>query len=107
MKKGDDWSYLVLNRKMLFVSDVSSSASLIPPPSASSQMYGAVEPPSALPTFIETSGTAPSDDTNPLNIGQVLSSNTSTASAAFSSSASYNPAASAFYPKTFRYLFCT
>lgn len=75
--------------------EVPTSASLVPPTMPSPLV---VEPPSALPSFIESSSMLPSSSANTLNstsAGLTTDPNNSSASPA------YNPTASAFYPKTF------
>lgn len=58
-----------------------------------------VQPPSALPSFIESSSMlAPSDP----NTSTATSGGPPTDPSISSASAAYIPAASAFYPKTFR-----
>ncbi|KAE8746315.1 hypothetical protein FOCC_FOCC006987 [Frankliniella occidentalis] len=74
--------------------EVPLGASLIPP-SMATQGLGGVEPPSALPSFIEPSPRPSIDNTT------AATSATSGTSTASSDPSSYNPAASAFYPKTF------
>ncbi|KAK3933355.1 Protein PRRC1 [Frankliniella fusca] len=73
---------------------VPHSAALIPPKMTSSGL-GAVEPPSALPSFIEPSPRTASESATK------SPPSTSVTAIAPSDTSSYNPAASAFYPKTF------
>lgn len=75
-----------------FFAEVTSSASLVPV-EMHSPAFGVVEPPSALPSFIESPSVVPPENLRPNDTTSVPSSKDSSA---------YNPAASAFYPKTFR-----
>lgn len=78
--------------------EVSSSASLVPV-TMSTPAYGNVEPPSALPSFIGSPSLVPSESSS--SASTFPAENSPPPHSLTDSSSAYNPAASAFYPKTF------